>query len=381
MAINVLFIAHSADLYGAEKSLLDLLVSLPPDIQPFVILPSCGPFSAKLDEARIPYEIVPFRRWIGSRFVPLQALGAMVVNHRAVAAVRSMIRRHAIDIVYTNTLGTAIGAQAAHQAGRPHIWHIREFIGRKETAQFLFGDRHSMRFVNMTTGHVIYNSEAIAAHYSLLGISVPGSVVYNGFGDTVSALLPLPQASVLAVNSLSPTKNIEELIEAASILKQRGRKLTITIAGNGRPAYRRHLEKMIGRRGLSEIIRLMGFVADTGELYRQATLLVLCAKESFGRVLVEAMACGCPVLAPRTGGALEIIHDNETGFLYEPGNSNDLAAKIGRVLDTSGELDHLRLSAQMSVSSRFPMSDYVNGISDIIRRTRLASDRSTGVRE
>ncbi|GAI28534.1 unnamed protein product, partial [marine sediment metagenome] len=77
-----------------------------------------------------------------------------------------------------------------------------------------------------------------------------------------------------------------------------------------------------------------GFVNDVKELYASLDLLVLPSQaESFGRVLIEAMAMEKPVVATRAGGAVEVVEDGVTGLLVPSNDTNGLARAIIKMLE------------------------------------------------
>ncbi|MCL4741139.1 MAG: glycosyltransferase [Phycisphaerales bacterium] len=107
---------------------------------------------------------------------------------------------------------------------------------------------------------------------------------------------------VLFLSRLHPKKGLEILIDAADVLRRRGRACTVIVAGSGDPAYERSLRERVRSLGLDDRVRFVGFVA--GRL--KVSLLQACdifvlpsSQENFGYVLFEAMAAGTPVVASR----------------------------------------------------------------------------------
>jgi glycosyltransferase involved in cell wall biosynthesis len=94
-------------------------------------------------------------------------------------------------------------------------------------------------------------------------------------------------------------------------------------------SYARSVRERILRRGLARRIAIRGFVADPARLMSEIDVLVHPAdNESFGRVVVEAMAAGLPVVGVSGGGVGEIVVDGHTGLLVHPGDAAGLAAAI-----------------------------------------------------
>jgi glycosyltransferase involved in cell wall biosynthesis len=103
----------------------------------------------------------------------------------------------------------------------------------------------------------------------------------------------------------------------------------------GEEAYAAELVRKVDALGLADRIRFLGFRSDIPVLMRSMDVVVhsSIAPEPFGRVVVEAMLAGRPVVASAAGGVLEIIEDGSTGWLYEPGSADALAKALRLVLD------------------------------------------------
>lgn len=128
-----------------------------------------------------------------------------------------------------------------------------------------------------------------------------------------------PREGFLFVGRLSREKGIDVLVESAELSMPSG----LRVAGSGPEAQR--LEGIPG-------VALLGAIcaARVREEMTRAIGLVLpsICYENFPRTVVEAFACGLPVIASRIGSLAELVHDNQTGLLFEAGNAHDLAAKI-----------------------------------------------------
>ena len=136
---------------------------------------------------------------------------------------------------------------------------------------------------------------------------------------------------VLLPGRLTAWKGQRVLIDAARLLRDRGQApgLTVALVGGaqGRDGYEGELRGMIEAHGLTDIVHLRGHWDDMPAAYDWADVVVSASTrpEAFGRVAVEAMAMGRPVLASAHGGALETVVDGETGRLVLPGDAGALA--------------------------------------------------------
>jgi glycosyltransferase involved in cell wall biosynthesis len=133
---------------------------------------------------------------------------------------------------------------------------------------------------------------------------------------------------VVFIGRLSPEKGIFTLIEAFEDLLSL-ESCTLKIIGDG--PLRRQIEDKIREKGIRNI-ELLGKkgLEECMKLLKEARFLIMPSRwyETFGRIIIEAFACGKPVIASRLGAMAEIVKDGQTGLLFEPGNSKDLATKI-----------------------------------------------------
>jgi glycosyltransferase involved in cell wall biosynthesis len=148
---------------------------------------------------------------------------------------------------------------------------------------------------------------------------------------------------VIFVGRFSPEKDLTTLLAAWK--KFRG--IPLKLVGNG-PAegeVRRLIQEcwagdveLLGRRPHGQVLALM----------KKARLLVSpsASYETFGLVVVEAFACGVPVVASRLGAMAEIVEDGHTGLLFTPGDPNDLAEKVRWAIDHPDAMDRMGKNAR-----------------------------------
>ncbi len=140
---------------------------------------------------------------------------------------------------------------------------------------------------------------------------------------------------VVAVGRLSPEKGFDTLLQSMARLKARA-PLRLIIAGEG--AEREALAGRIASLGLGGTVMMAGFTADPIALLRRAALFVSSSThEGFGNAIVEAMACGVPVVATDAPhGPREILEGGRHGTLLPVGDAGALAGAIGAALSPSG---------------------------------------------
>jgi glycosyltransferase involved in cell wall biosynthesis len=135
---------------------------------------------------------------------------------------------------------------------------------------------------------------------------------------------------IVAAGRLAEVKNYPLLIEAFAIVRQRiPAQLFILGQGDQEPSLRALIETM----GLGEAVHLCGFHVNPWKYIARADVFALTSRyEGFGNVLVEAMACGVPVVATSTAGTREIISVGEDGLLVDRHEPAAVAAALERIL-------------------------------------------------
>lgn len=133
------------------------------------------------------------------------------------------------------------------------------------------------------------------------------------------------------VGRLSPEKGLDELVEALSILIGEGRSLSLTIAGSGDDEHKIHA--LLQQKRLQQRVFFSGWITDIREWLKDIDLLIVPSKEeTFGIVVLESMAHGCPVVSTYAPGPASQIENGKTGWLAEPGNAVSLANAITTAL-------------------------------------------------
>ena len=138
---------------------------------------------------------------------------------------------------------------------------------------------------------------------------------------------------------LTRWKGQDLLLKALALIKDLPWQVVFVGGADKKSGYVRELRALAREFQIDDRVHFVGDQADIALYYALCDLVVSASTEpeAFGRVAVEAQAMGCPVVASAHGGSLETIRDGETGWLFTPGNAEDLAATLRRVL--TGDVD------------------------------------------
>jgi glycosyltransferase involved in cell wall biosynthesis len=185
-------------------------------------------------------------------------------------------------------------------------------------------------------------------------------VVHNGVGEAEFApVVPRPDATdIVCLGELRPVKAFDVLIEALAILKQRGRPLSVTIAGEGPDAAK--LKALAETLGIADLVRLVGF-RPAREAFAMGRMMVIPSRaESLPYVILEAAAAGVPIISTRVGGIPEIFGP-QSEQLIAPDDIAALIDAINRALDFPAVLKQIARSVQARVRAEFSLPAMVDG--------------------
>lgn len=159
---------------------------------------------------------------------------------------------------------------------------------------------------------------------------------------------------LLAVGNLLPLKNYPLVIEVLHELAKIRPEVRLTIIGSG--PDKEKIRRLVEKKNLSNKVCLIEQVPNNKmrEFYNKASLMILLSKiEIFGMVILEAMACGCPVMASATPGASDVIKDNINGFIVSKMDPSDIAGRISRIFDDNMKLGIIRENAVRTIREKY----------------------------
>lgn len=132
--------------------------------------------------------------------------------------------------------------------------------------------------------------------------------------------------TVISAGRLELGKGHEKAVELMNLLRNR-KDIKLLIVGDGSKEY--ELRRMVEQMGLEEKCSLLGYIDNMPSVFVKSDCFIcLSQSESFGQVVIEAMAAGLPVIASDTGTFRELIRDGETGFIVKGDNLLDAARII-----------------------------------------------------
>ncbi|HEV8588483.1 MAG TPA: glycosyltransferase family 4 protein [Pyrinomonadaceae bacterium] len=291
------------------------------------------------------------------------------VNVTKAFALRRFAREHQIEIIH------------AHMARDYPLAALA--VGRAGTAQLVI-TRHVLfpmsglhRLTRRRVSRVIAVSESVAASLRAQGIFDDGQITVVRNGIDLSRFRATPRKDPTArlrvgiLGELAPNKGQIDFVRAAELVAAENHNVEFIIAGSDQSPdghYGRRLKQLIQASGFSERIQLIESKIDVAELLSSLDLLVSASRsEAFGLAIVEAMACGVPVVATATDGAREIIEDDRTGRVVKVNDVNELSGAISHLLRDGDERRRISQNARAMVRERFSLDRMITETEAVYR--------------
>lgn len=361
--MKILFLDQSGKPGGAELCLLD--VAAPYRKHCLVGLFADGSFKTLLEQRQIPVQVLRqqglrVRKESGLR-QGLMSLGQLVPLVGRVAALAQDY-----DLIYANTQkALVVGAIASFLSRRPLVYHLHDILSPEH---FSRTNRHIAVALANRAALVIANSKA--SRQALIDAGGKGDrtvVIYNGFQPDLYRR-PAQDRQALRqswglenffvvghFSRLSPWKGQHILIEALAHCPPQVAAVLVGEALFGEDAYAKQLRQQVEGLGLGDRVRFLGFQPDVISLMHACDLVAhtSTAPEPFGRVVVEGMLCGRPVVAADAGGVKELVEPGRTGWLTPPGEAAALAAVIQQCHAQPDIGRERAIAAQIVASQRF----------------------------
>jgi len=327
-AVRILFVITDLKVGGVPLHLLRLATAL--DRRRFsvavVSLADIGPVGERLLRAGIP---------VGA----CEAAGPW--DARALGRLYAYIRARRPDILHSLLFHANVACRlVGPAAGIP----IRRILCEIQTAEYerpwhLSLDGATVRLCRLEIG----NSPSVIRHLyrrahiphrrlRLIegGVDV-GAIAAAGPADRAALGVSPDTSLVLWVGRLDPVKGLDELVDAAKLVRQGGGRAVFLLAGAG--GYEPALRRRITSTGAEEYVRLLGRRDDVASLLKAADVFAFPSRtEGLPNALMEAMAAGAAIVTTDAAGCRDLVRNEQTGLVVRVGDTPALAAAIRRLL-------------------------------------------------
>lgn len=322
--MKILCVHQGYELYGSDRSFISTLTifrSVFPNCEIEVILPKEGPL----------YDFLIIEGY----FVTIQSIAKLSKQDfkklklrnlfQPIFQLKNRVRQaNRYDLIYINTIVVLDFILASYFFKPKCIVHVREI----PTGVLKYFSR---LILNNSGAHLIFNSYATKSVFLSKKIEMRNNVVHNGVKKIVETNnIETNELKIMIMGRLLSWKGQYFFLD--SFAKNRHKfinKVSIRIVGSSfedQTQYSEELKELVDKNKMHDTVDFIEFVPDPASQYNWANLVLIPSTkpEPFGRVAIEAMSVGRPVVAADHGGLSEIVIQNNTGYLFVPNDANSI---------------------------------------------------------
>lgn len=365
-------------MYGARISLLELVDGIRDyGVEPLVVCPARGDLTDLLDKRHVAYRVVTLRNWRKIKFIAKHPISLIQLY-------RVALKQH-IDLMHCNEFWiNPFGYHVASWLDIPCLCHFRCSRGPDEIppAKLMKYSLHKVQQV-IAVSHSQLQVLDFLKQYDL-----PVEVVYNGV-DVARFQPPDDKrwwkknlglnpdlTSIGLVGLITKHKGQLDFINAVAKLIQRHYQFNAIIVGSPRePQFLEECRKLAAALNVQEHILFYEHREDIESVFKALDIHVTPSfQEAFGRVNIEAMACGVPVVAYAVGGIPEIVTQGLDGLLIQPGPES-LAQLLGELMANPARYQALGREARRKAVDKFSIKAHVSNLYQIYQAVLANADR------
>jgi len=334
--------SHTSNLNGAELCFIETIKALHiafPGIKIFCVFPKDGPLIEQCNTLIDGYEIIDLPWWIAEK--KKHTVGEKLWNlKRIYYSVKELIKYIKViqpELVISNTIVPVTPSIAARLSGIDHVWYIHELGKEDHGYSFMFGENITKRIIGIVSRIVLVNSFFVYSRYKKLINTRKLKTIYQPVAipdNNIEHLKKTDDLVILMIGRFAPGKGQIEAIEALKGLINQGEEINLVLVGATDGEYDQKVREYIKKYDLDSRITVVDFTPNPVVYYEMTDIALICSKyEAFGRITIEAMKYGLPIIASKAGANTELINDGVTGIFYESGNVEDLMVKILKLKD------------------------------------------------
>lgn len=372
--INILYLHAGAEMYGADKVLLELVSRLDKEkFRPIVILPCEGPLVDKLKEKNIIVDIIPYpilrRKYFNLKGIINYTLNYFYYSHK----LKKVVDDKKIDIVHVNTFAVLQGVYLKLFSRIKLIWHIHEII---TTPKFL--NTLLCNLALLFSDKVVTVSEATKQNIKSRNTNNNKlMVIYNGVDNNIynpqneyeylKSLYHIPNNAITIgmIGRVNSWKGQKDFVKAVDpILKKYSNVYGIMVGGvfEGEEYRMTELSELISYSENANRLIVSDFRKDPQNVHNMFDIFVLPSTnpDPLPTVVLEAMASKKPIIAYAHGGVCEMVKNNYNGLFAEVNNVVDLSKKIETLVIDDDLREFMGMNSLTRQKTLFSIFSYVN---------------------
>jgi L-malate glycosyltransferase len=385
--LRILFLSHTSQVSGAERSLLDLIGALPAEVSARLACPE-GDLATRAEHLGL--EVLHLRGILsGSRLRGVHIARAVRELVESTAGVRRMLGSSPVSLLHANSLRAGLMATVVPHDARKVV-HVRDCVAGGVVPST------AVRLGTARAAAVVANSrrtaDSLRAHRPHTAVTVVhGGVDHRRFDprrhDRERARAGLgfePDTLGLGlVAQITPWKGHRDALAAVARLKDSGLRCRLLIVGAPKftdpttrydnLAYLAELKALMRAHGLERQVSFLGEREDVPEVLSALDVLLAPSwEEPFGKSVLEGMSMALPVIATSMGGPREVIADGYSGLLVPPRRPDLLATRIVELGRDPARRHRIGASARRCVEERFSLQLHADRMLGVFERALAA---------
>lgn len=394
--MKIVFVNPVGALGGAERGLLSILAALhlEPNLKMHLIVGTDGPLVELAQNLGVQVKVLNLPETINqigdSAFKGKSKVTAALTLLFQITKIlpslgqylgelRRTLNELKPDIIHSNGVKAHLITALAADSDVPIVWHVQDFYSSRPLIAGI------LKWVSKRPKLAIAISQAVANDLKTIFSHLPVEVIYN----TVDTHLfsPSPHIStspspprVGLVATFARWKGHDVFLESAARIMRSRPSLNIRFCIVGGAIYKtqgsQFSEEELRQRavllGIADKVDFLGFQQNIVETYHRLDIVVHASiqPEPLGMAIIEAMACGRPVIVSQAGGAAELFAHNYDAFGVTPGEPVALASAIEYLLDNPQQCQSLSANARNTVIKRFSNQNLSERILAVYRQVK-----------
>jgi len=378
---RILYLHAGAEMYGADKVLLELIKGLnPQEFEAHVILPNDGVLVEALRQVGAQVSVLDYPILRRKYFNPKGIVEYLKSYRRYSQKIAQYVRENGIDLVHNNTTAVLEGIYLKRKVKLPLIWHVHEIIVKPKAIS---------DFINFLMGRyadkIVTVSQAVASHVNQSPFIKEGQiqVIYNGVDNAVyhpmqaSAVrekfgIPEDALVIGMVGRVNAWKGQGDFLEAVTPILEHNPNAIAFLAGSafaGEEWRVEELESKIAKSSVVSQIKRIDYYEHTTELYNMFDIFVLPSTnpDPLPTVVLEAMGCGKPVVGYRHGGVCEMVKEGENGLLATPNQPAQLSKVIQELVENPEKRNQFGQASVERQRELFSLESYIKNFSELYK--------------
>lgn len=379
--INVLYLHAGAEMYGADKVMLDLVNGLDKDVfNIFVVLPCNGPLVNELKRRNISVEVIEYPI-LRRKYFNLKGIFRYFSSYfRASIKLNKIAKKNRIDIVHVNTLAVLEGLWLKIFGKRKLVWHVHEIITSPKFLNTIL-----CKLTLTFSDKIVTVSEATKLNICTNSKSNNKiKVIYNGVNNRIynsendfsyiKEELHIPENVKIIgmIGRVNSWKGQVDFIKAINpILKEHKNVYAVLVGGifEGEEYRMVQLKELVDNLENKNRIVISDFRNDPQNIHNMFDIFVLPSTnpDPLPTVVLEAMASKKPIIGYRHGGVCEMVKEGYNGLLANVKDIHDLSLKIKYLLeneDIQNEMGEHSLVRQLEM---FSLDAYINNFTNLYK--------------